>query len=215
MRIGTWNVEYAWPSRLKALREVLSANLADIWILTETHDDLSPPNCDHVAHSAPRPRNWSGVRPGSRWVSIWSRFPIIARAQHLSDTARTVSALLDIGRDRTVLVYGTVMPWKGDRGIDGWSEHHRVIPEQCAEWLQLSHSPRRRRSLHRRRRLTTLRYRRLGTCERQLRRLGRPQRGVCPTTAGSWLKSESLSVDKASASRGCHRVGRARTDRCI
>ncbi len=36
-----------------------------------------------------------------------------------------------------MLVYGTVMPWKGDRGNFNWSEHHRVIPEQCAEWLEL------------------------------------------------------------------------------
>ncbi len=138
MRIGTWNVEYAHAPRLAALREVLTANSADIWVLTETHDDLTPTNCPFVAHSEPRPKNWSGIRPDSRWVSIWSRYPITATESLPSaDRKRTVSALLDLGDNRTMLVYGTVMPWKGDGGKFDWSEHHRVIPEQCAEWLKL------------------------------------------------------------------------------
>ena len=139
MRIGTWNVEYAWPARLDALRGALSANQADIWVLTETHDDLRPPHCEFVAHSKPRPKNWSGIRPGSRWVSIWSRFPIIADLSlSLDDDERTVAVLLDTNQSSKLIVYGTVMPWKGDRGKQDWSEHHRVVPKQCAEWHKLS-----------------------------------------------------------------------------
>lgn len=138
MRIGTWNVEYAYPKRLAALEAVLRKQRADIWILTETHDDLAPPGCEHVVHSAPRPKNWSGIRPGSRWVSIWSAFPV---TEHINlengDAERTVTALLDIGGGESMAVYGTVMPWKGDRGKFDWSEHHRVIPQQCAEWRVL------------------------------------------------------------------------------
>ncbi len=137
MRIATWNVEYAYETRLDALRHVLAANSADIWILTETHDDLVPPNCQHVAHSEPRPKNWSGIRPGSRWVSIWSRYPITPVNLPQADRERTVIALVDLDDGRKMLVYGTVMPWKGDRDKFDWSEHHRVIPEQCAEWLEL------------------------------------------------------------------------------
>jgi exonuclease III len=138
MRIGTWNVEYAYARRLAALREVITANSADIWVLTETHDDLAPPDCQFAAHSEQRPKNWSGIRPGSRWVSIWSRYPIIAEVSlSRADRERTVAVLLDLGEGRTTLVYGTVMPWKGDGEKFDWSEHHRVIPEQCAEWLEL------------------------------------------------------------------------------
>ncbi|MBK8545699.1 MAG: hypothetical protein IPL62_20570 [Caulobacteraceae bacterium] len=54
-----------------------------------------------------------------------------------ADRERTVAALLDLGADATMLVYGTVLPWKGVREKFGWSEHHRVIAEQCAEWLKL------------------------------------------------------------------------------
>lgn len=137
MRIATWNVEYVYASRVDALRRVVNENCADIWVLTETHDDLVPSGAQHVAHSKPRPKNWSGIRPGSRWVSIWSRWPIIADVNLPdADLERTVAALIDTGNQK-LLVYGTVLPWKGDRGKFDWSEHHRVIPLQCAEWLKL------------------------------------------------------------------------------
>jgi hypothetical protein len=139
VRIGTWNVEYAKPARLDALRGVLSANRADIWVLTETHDDLRPPQFEFVAHTEPRPKNWSGIRPGSRWVSIWSRFPIIADVSlSAADKERTIAVLLDIGPSNKLIVYGTVMPWKGDRGKQDWSEHHKVVPKQCGEWRELT-----------------------------------------------------------------------------
>lgn len=138
MRIGTWNVEYADQSRLDVLGQVLANNSADIWVLTETHDDLVPAGCTHVAHSEPRPKNWWRIRPGSRWVSIWSKYPIIKKlVLDSGDNERTVIALIDLGDARTLLVYGTVLPWKDDRKISGWAEHERVIPMQCAEWSEL------------------------------------------------------------------------------
>lgn len=137
MRIATWNVEYAYPNRLGALQRVVSENDADVWVLTETHDDLVPSGTRYAAHSEPRPKNWSGIRPGSRWVSIWSRWPILAKVSlPEADLERTVAALIDVGSQK-LLVYGTVLPWKGDRGKFDWSEHHRIIPMQCAEWLKL------------------------------------------------------------------------------
>jgi hypothetical protein len=137
MRIGTWNVEYAYERRLPALLEVLRSNPADILILTETHDSLMPPGLTNAAHSLPRPRNWPGIRDGSRWVSIWSRFPLLERVDLPdADKERTVAAMFDAG-ERKLLVYGTVLPWKGDRGIFNWDEHHRVIDQQCDEWRRL------------------------------------------------------------------------------
>jgi endonuclease/exonuclease/phosphatase family metal-dependent hydrolase len=144
LRIGTWNVEYAYVKRLDALRKVLESNAADIWILTETHDDLVPSRCTHFAHSGPRPKNWNSIREGSRWVSIWSKYPVIRDLSlETQDSLRTVAALIDLGTSGKLLVYGTVIPWKNDRqyeGIKNWSEHHRVIPEQCDEWLELQNA---------------------------------------------------------------------------
>jgi hypothetical protein len=139
MRIGTWNVECAPDNRLDVLRHVIAANYADIWILTETHDSLVPFQRANGVHSGPRPRQ----RVGSRWVSIWSRFPILEQIP-CNDVRRTVCALIEIAPDRRLAVYGTVMPWGDDQGDDppqakiaNFVEHDRVVPLQCAEWLQL------------------------------------------------------------------------------
>ena len=138
LRIGTWNVEYAHPKRLEALRQRLARHDADIWVLTETHDELAPSSEHHPVHSAPRPKSWRGIREGSRWVTIWSRYPIAPRPIQVGDPERTACALLDLGPGRQLLVYGTVLPWKGDRAKFDWSEHHRVISEQSAEWRALA-----------------------------------------------------------------------------
>lgn len=138
MRIGTWNVGYALPRRLDALRAVLADNRADIWVLTETHDDLAPAGCPYVAHTHQRLQEARDVRPGSRWVSIWSVYPILERVVlEGADQKRTVITMLDIGSGDRMLVYGTVIPWQSDRGTNDWSEHHRVIPVQCDEWRTL------------------------------------------------------------------------------
>lgn len=141
MRIGTWNVEYAYEKRLEALRQVLTENHADIWVLTETHDDLAPPKCKHSAHSDSRPKNWPGIREGSRWVSIWSKYPIIEKITlDGGDRDRTVIAVIDLGDSKKMLVYGTVLPWHDDQkelGLPNWSKHHLVIAEQSAEWAEL------------------------------------------------------------------------------
>lgn len=138
MRIATWNVEYALKGRLDALRRVLFENYADIWILTETHDDLNPLGCTFGVHSNYRPTNHSRIRPGSRWVSIWSRYPVISQIRlPNADSERSCVALLDVGKNLNLIVYGTVLPWWGDRGIFDWSEHHRVVTEQSSEWLEL------------------------------------------------------------------------------
>jgi hypothetical protein len=147
MRIGTWNVEYVFKERLDVLRRVLALrdNHADIWVLTETHDEFVPPGMEFVVHAEPRPKNYWAIRPGSRWVSIWSRYPIVEQVTLPgADLKRTTCAIFDIGEGRTLAVYGTVMPWHSDQSehppaspLPNWSEHHRVLPIQCAEWRML------------------------------------------------------------------------------
>lgn len=139
MRIGTWNVEYAPESRLDILRRVMAVHAADIWVLTETHDALVPSGTNHAVHSEPRPRQ----RDGSRWVSIWSRYPIIEQVT-CADCRRTVCAVIETPGQRRLVVYGTVMPWHSDQGDDPpqaklpkWAAHDAVVPRQCAEWRAL------------------------------------------------------------------------------
>jgi exonuclease III len=139
MRIGTWNVEYAANvEKNKARLGILRSKPADIWVLTETHDDLTLAPCHTALHSVQRPTG----RQGGRWVTIWTRFPIRDRLR-VCDEERTVAALIDTPHG-ALIVFGTVLPWHSDRGkhpigikVTNWSEHYRVIDEQCAEWAAL------------------------------------------------------------------------------
>lgn len=139
MRIGTWNVQYAAGQEKNARRRaVLDRHACDIWILTETHDDLDLSETHTALHSVQRPTG----RVGSRWTSIWTRLPVV-RSLKVVDARRTVAVVLDAPMG-PLIVYGSVMPWADDRGdtlpevkVRNWSEHHRVIVQQGEEWTAL------------------------------------------------------------------------------
>lgn len=140
MRIGTWNVERgAGAAKNAQRRELLAQHNCDVWILTETHDDIDLSPTYIPIHSALRPN----ARAGERWVTIWSRYPVL-EAPTVVDPRRTVCALLDTPLGPLV-VFGIVLPWASDRGDDpviplprNWSEHHRIMAQQGTEWLALS-----------------------------------------------------------------------------
>jgi endonuclease/exonuclease/phosphatase family metal-dependent hydrolase len=136
VRIGTWNVEYAAGDdknqrRLERIRQMD----CDLWVLTETHDDLDLGAGYRAMSTTPR----ASGRSGARWTTIWSRFPIATRVA-VEDPNRTVAALVE-SPSGPLVVYGTVLPWGSDRGPNGdatgWTEHHRVVPMQAREWANL------------------------------------------------------------------------------
>ncbi|MET0338074.1 MAG: hypothetical protein ABW063_09970, partial [Caulobacter sp.] len=111
LRIGTWNVEYGLGAErnTQRLEALLSAD-ADIWVPTETHDDLSlPPPYVGVSTDA-RP----GMKRGSRWTTIWSRLPVFERLG-VKDENRSVAVIVR-GEMGDLIVFGTVLPWHSDRG---------------------------------------------------------------------------------------------------
>jgi hypothetical protein len=152
LSVGTWNVEFGRGVEKNRLRrELLTARDADVWVLTETHDelDLSPSH-----EPAPTDSRYASGH-GGRWTTIWSRFPIVERIGTV-DPSRTVCVRLrsaspndgnlDDGNlddgDLDVIVYGTVLPWMhdGTTGPDpkrAWSEFYRVTDEQGDEWRAL------------------------------------------------------------------------------
>ena len=134
LRIGTWNVEYASAARNPLRLALIERADADIWVLTETQDGLALGSSYTPQHSEPHPQK----RP-QRWVTIWSRHPLIKRID-VRDPIRTAAALYATPLGK-VLVYGTVMPWSSDRGLSGveayWAEHHRVVSEQVKECSEL------------------------------------------------------------------------------
>lgn len=140
LRIGTWNVQYARGAVKNSARlELLNKWNADVWVLTETHDDLDLSASHTAIHSEHR-----YAKPGGRWTTIWSSLPVVERIP-TGDPHRCVAARLDAGEAGELVVYGTVLPWNGDAGPDaatarGWDEFRRVVPEQGREWVALRES---------------------------------------------------------------------------
>lgn len=105
MRIGTWTVEYAaGADKNERRRSVLQQHDCDLWVLTETHDELAPSAAYEPIHSAQRPTG----RLGGRWASIWTRYPVLQRLD-VVDPRRTVAALVQAPTG-PLIVFGTVMP---------------------------------------------------------------------------------------------------------
>lgn len=138
VRIGTWNVQYGRGVEKNRLRAAhLRSLAADVWVLTETHDELDLSSSHVPVHSEQR-----YASPGGRWTSIWTSLPVIEQLA-TSDPHRSVAVRLSDDARGEMIVYGTVLPWNGDRGPDlekpakGWEEFHRVVPEQGQDWALL------------------------------------------------------------------------------
>jgi endonuclease/exonuclease/phosphatase family metal-dependent hydrolase len=112
----------------------MSAIPADIWVLTETHDDLTIGPQHTAVHSAQRPISDypRRVKPGSRWVSIWSSYPIELVSLADADDERTVSAMVQ-APNGPIVVFGTVMPWRGDKGRNATV----AVKQQVGNWCEL------------------------------------------------------------------------------
>ena len=138
LRVGTWNVQYGRGIEKNQRRlSLLRSQAADVWILTETHDDLDLSASHRAVHSQQR-----YATPGGRWTTLWTSLPLIERLA-TDDPRRCVAARLDAGDAGEVILYGTVLPWNGDVGpvkdspARGWEEFPRVVSGQGREWLSL------------------------------------------------------------------------------
>ena len=138
-RVGTWNGQYGREvDKNRLWLKVLTERDADVWVLTETHDDLALSYPYQSIHTEQRYR----TNNGGRWTSIWTRFPIIERINTI-DPSRTVCARLQADTGLEVVAYGTVLPWMHDRTRDAddprpaWSEFYRVTDQQAVEWKRL------------------------------------------------------------------------------
>jgi hypothetical protein len=77
LRIANWNLERVAPNQNRAatIRSAMSDIAADIWILTETHQQISPGEEFSPVTSEDPDRE---SKPGERWAAIWSRFHLVA-----------------------------------------------------------------------------------------------------------------------------------------
>ncbi len=138
VRVGTWNVEFAkGPEKNRRRLEILTERDCDIWVLTETNDDLALPH----PYGSVSTEDRHGPDNGGRWTTIWTRFEIAERIA-TTDPSRTACARVVTTTGLSIVVYGTVLPWHADGLHDdppktNWSEFDRVVDEQAGEWRSL------------------------------------------------------------------------------
>ncbi|MBI2479796.1 MAG: endonuclease/exonuclease/phosphatase family protein [Planctomycetia bacterium] len=148
MRIATWNLnrpKMSEPGRSATLQERIRQLEADVWILTETNENVSPGNGFQRAVSS----TISGYHDaGESRTTIWSRFPVLQQiGTHDPDTAVCIEVDSPVG---PLLVYGTVIPYHdaGTRatyrsagrdqvGMPAWQLHHESIPSHEADWRRI------------------------------------------------------------------------------
>jgi endonuclease/exonuclease/phosphatase family metal-dependent hydrolase len=122
MKIANWNLERVLPTqaRASAIRKHFTIVNADIWILTETHELISPGTGFTSVMSGEPDRD---SKPWERWAGIWSCHPIKHLRSFVSDTARCTAARIAHPDFGDIVVYATVLPWGGSkwRGIESAS----------------------------------------------------------------------------------------------
>lgn len=139
MRIATWNLARPRPSseRRPALLDRIERIDADIWVLTETLIELSP-GSDYfrAAYSS-----CSGDRATDEcWVAIWARRDTRAEPIPVSDTKRAACCKLFRAGGGEFIVYGTVLPWLGDKSqlpLKGADAFLSALSVQQEDWRRI------------------------------------------------------------------------------
>ena len=137
MKIATWNLDHVRPDssgRTRRIHAAIEVVGADVWVLTETHSLFSPgDHFEGVSLSS-----LAGDRPvGERWVAIWVRREIVAsHVQIAGEPHRSAAVRLALGRNRHIVVFGTVLPWRGDRSTElrGAAKFEQSLTAQSSDW---------------------------------------------------------------------------------
>ena len=142
MRIATWNVERpknGSGSRSQRLLAKIREVGADIWILTETHDAITPGAGFHTISTPTIPTPPIYHNEGEHMSTIWSSWPITETFE-TSTSHRATCAIVETPLGG-LAVYGTVIPYHGAKWPYGtprnWDAHYAAIATQGADWSRL------------------------------------------------------------------------------
>jgi|CXWL01.1.fsa_nt_gi hypothetical protein len=141
MKLATWNVQRLTRTtsvRMSRVRPYMDAINADIWVLTETGEEVAPgPDYQGVATTE---FDRASHYPDEVWTKIWSRWPI-ERLAPVSDPARCVAARVVPPHRAPFIVYGTVLPWPSStwRGLrsKGGVAFGAALEAQASDWASL------------------------------------------------------------------------------
>ena len=136
MRVATWNLDHAYnasrPTQLQ-INKIVEIN-PDIIVLTETCENVS---LQDYGYTVSYPEQKNGHE--KYCVAIWSRHPILS-SPFIQETMLAVCAEIDSPLGK-VLVYGTIIPYHGYKGLNGkssiWEEHYKAIEKQGSDWTAL------------------------------------------------------------------------------
>ena len=131
MKIATWNLN--WPrkgsARVEGILQEIKRVDADIFVLTETNDDvIHPPGYQPLSSDTlPEPRPYA-FQEGDHEVTIWSRHPIVK----VGINERYTSVCVQMQWSE-LKIYGTVI------GILGVKKNFpSEVQNQIADWVALS-----------------------------------------------------------------------------
>jgi len=140
MRVATWNLQCVRPgtgARSARIRDALASVAADVLVLTESHPEFVPAT-GYVrrAVSAEAPDR----ERGGRWVVIWTRAEISCEPLEVrGEPERTAGIRVERTGARPILIFGTVLPWRGDarrNHLRGGEAFAHSIALQAADWSE-------------------------------------------------------------------------------
>ncbi len=126
------------PTRRALFRQHIDRVAPDILVITENHDSFEH-GLAHVHSSALGRDGWARDRNGHRWVTICSRFGLVPLPTR--DHVRSAAALALLPGGRSLIVFGTVLPWRSS----AWRNHPwakgaayaAALSEQALDWSDL------------------------------------------------------------------------------
>ena len=137
MKLATWNVAQPLSQGHRdKLRMHLIQVAADLLVLTETHDGFNP---GYQNHCSSADGLGGDVGAGLRWATIWSNDTL--EKLKTSDESRTVAARVMPLNAEPVIVYATILPWRGSK----WREYpsadgvafQEALYLQKSDWLEI------------------------------------------------------------------------------
>ena len=124
-------------SRFLAVQETCRAKVSDLWFLTETHQDLSPHEEYFGIHSGTPDRLF---KPGEKWSSIWSKWPIESLSDFVTDGSRCVAGRVEHDALGEIILYGTVLPWNSDlraKESSSYQAYQEALKAQESDWFRI------------------------------------------------------------------------------
>lgn len=136
MKIATWNLDRPWKNgrlrRADLQREQIRSIGADIWVLTETWNEIKLPGF----HGVSTPSSLGTYDASESAVAIWVPEAWGLRTLEVT-TANLCVELLPPDAESPMLVYGTIITWHGDPGAKNWVKHLEEVERQTTEWVRL------------------------------------------------------------------------------